>query len=631
MKNKLICLMLAVLMVFSVLAVLVSCTGGNDDVPPVDGKETDVPPTPGKDGKKDDENKQDTHDHVDADKDGKCDVCGVAYHQHVDENSDGKCDICGGSMIVKPIDSHGEEWWKDITYDTTSLIFQLTDCTNKEELPSGCKRFMAGEDASATGNLDNQVATRNADAAFYTKTNVKYNYYPDTAEYGWSQNINTIYQAVQTKTASTPDMFCNFMTDMLCASLKGSFANLYSAVRSEHNWMDIDAKGEIDFEDDYFESGYMDDLMSSLTLSLDKIYVVASDYFIDLIRAFFIVPVNRALYDSIAPTMIEDLNGDGEKNIKDFFAEVRKGDWNYERLAQYAGAIYRNDSGATEISLADRVGFAVDASSGLSTAGLLYTSSVSIIKKEYNVTKYDYDYSYPPTNQDLLDFAAAEYTLFGQTGVAAVTASAGATYGATALQAIRNRFADNMVLFGGVILLGSLEYEQYQNMKKTDGTGGFGIVPVPVYKAGDNYLTQIHVVGRAGAIAQCTQKFEQCTAFLQYQSTHSSQILDDYYNIELMYTTIDHSLQGNIDILRFIRSNVRTSFDKLFEDAIGFFYESTDPDAVNSRWHAILIGNKTYEGVPYRRTDMAQIYASLYQKKQANLQTLVQEYERLPD
>ena len=470
-------------------------------------------------------------------------------------------------------------------------------------------------------------------------------------------------QATNTKDDSTPDMFCNFMTDMLCASLKGAFANLYSRSRGTR-YIDIDAKGEIDFDDDYFESGYMDDLMASLTLSLDKIYVVASDYFIDLIRAFFIVPVNRYLFDSIAGATIADLNGDGKKDINDLFVEVRNGDWTYDRVITYADKIYRDDNTNSTQDLGDRLGFAVDGTSGLSAAGLLYTTSVRIIEKEWNQSLNngfgDYEYAYPEENEGLYALSDALTNLFSQTGIIAVKAKENSMYGNSALNQIRNRFASDKILFGGVCLLGSLSYDEYQDMK---GTGkGFGIVPVPLYHqyktsltaedayAGctlqngivvdaegtpvkDEYLTQIHVVGRAGAIAQCTEKFTQCTAFLQYQSTHSSQILDDFYEYELMYSISDTSIAGNMDILRYIRSNVRTSFDKLFEDAVGFFYSSISETSVQARWHAILLGNEAYGSAdtPFRRTNMREIYQSLRDQKQIYLTQLVGEYDRTPD
>ena len=193
----------------------------------------------------------------------------------------------------------------------------------------------------------------------------------------------------------------------------------------------------------------------------------------------------------------------------------------------------------------------------------------------------------------------------------------------TVLQQVRKQFSTDKLLFGGIIMLGSLEYSQYQSMKDGEN-GGFGVAPVPVYKAGDKYLTQIHAMGRAGAISHATTKFAQCSAFIQYQSTHSTEILDEYYWFNLAYDVVD-GLDGNVEMLEYIRSNVRTSFDKAFEDAIGFFFESTQDNSVKNRWHNILVDSK------YHLTNLREQYKNLYPTKKQNLEKLVNEYNVLPD
>ena len=50
----------------------------------------------------------------------------------------------------------------------------------------------------------------------------------------------------------------------------------------------------------------------------------------------------------------------------------------------------------------------------------------------------------------------------------------------------------------------------------------------------------------------------------------------------------DYQQNGNAEVMRFIRSHVRSAFDKAFEDAIGFFFKSTITDADARRWNSIL-------------------------------------------
>ena len=517
---------------------------------------------------------------------------------------------------TKPGKGESGEWWDDIAYDETSLIFQMTHCSNKEELSSGCERYLAGESAD-NGEIDKLVDMRNEAAYVDTNVNVTYRYYEDIDGNGFSQCINTIYNETLVTSTTSPDMYCNFMTDMLVASLKGSFSNLYSTKHGEGDYTGVNY---FDTKDD----AYMADLMSSLTLSLDKIYVIASDYFIDLIRAFFVVPVNVKLYNSIASDMIEDLNEDGAVDVNDFFEEVWAKDWTYTRLAQYCAQIYKEgEAGVTNASIDDTLGFALG-KNGLPAAGLVYTSSVVVINKTWNESRGDYDYAYPEENQELYDLSEAVKKLFESRGVMCVDGTAAASVGATTANlGVRTQFTKDKILFGGIILVGSIEYEAYQRMKGEDT--GFGLVPVPLYRDGseDNYLTQIHVVGRAGGIARGTKKFVQCSAFLQYQTEHSTDILNQYYDYNLTYEAAD-GLDGNVDMLKYIRSNVRTSFDKLFEDAIGFMYLNEDAESSANRWHTILCDNDY-------KINLREAYNAHAPAKHERLDDLIKQYDQLPE
>ena len=525
-------------------------------------------------------------------------------------------------------------------WDETSLIFQMTDNSNKEELSSGCKRYLAGEDDSFFESIDEMVAERNADAYAQTAVSVTYDYLPDTANYNWSANIENIFTLVNSQSKDRPDIFCNFVYDMVSTSLKGSFANLYSTERGTGN---LYGANYFDFAEAGFEDsgvGYMFEYMKSLTLSKFKMYCLSSDYFTDMVRAFFVVPVNLTLLNSIEVAeggvqgqFNSDRDGDGDFNVDDFYQLVRDMEWNYDTLAQFCNAIYADEGDANAegalADLSDRVGFAISSSSGLSSSGMLYTTSVIIIHRDWDDTRNDYSYYYPEDNPDLYAFCNSLNTLFNKTGVISVSDGQSGAYGATSLQAIRNRFAVNKVLFGGVICVGSLEYEEYLAMNESGD--GFGVVPGMLYRAEDpetgetdRYLTQIHNIGRIGGISASTTKFAQCSAFLNYMSNNSTDILDEYYNYKLQYDVAGGS-EGNVEMLQYIRENVRSSFDKAFEDAIGKFFNTVDEESNKNKWHTMIQNNF------FQMTTMETEYERLYDTKEQYLESLVKEYDILPN
>ena len=660
MKKRIVCLFLAVLMVLGSVSLLASC-GEEECTNHVDANHDGKCDTEGctqtlpvkhedknEDGKCDgcgktmETTEEEECEHEDEDYDGYCDICDeeveIEICEHEDENEDGYCDLCDEEM------NEGEEE-EIISYpwESQSLIFQMTHNTNENQLPSACERYLAGEDDSVSEGIDNKVRDRNNLATYYTGVTVKYLYYDDTPEYKWGQCVNLIESTVTSGTTKeAPDMYCNFVYDLVGASLKNCFANLRGTSRGTGDlaglnyfaFMDeeyinaynesIKAAEEGTYGVEFDDEGYMYEYMHSLSLSNRKMYILASDYFTDMIRAFFIVPVSIALLQDVGANITGDRDGSGAFDIEDFYDQVEAGEWTYDLLAQYSEAIYSSSSSSSGgCSLFDdKVGFAIS-TNGLAASGFLYTSSVTIIERAFDDTTNDYTYSYPSDNNDLYSFCDAATALFSKSGVCVVGGKDDfeSSWGDNNYEAIRNRFGGNHVLFGDIMLVGALEFPEYQELKDT-GTG-FGIVPVPVYREGDRYLTQIHNTGRPGAISAKTLKFVECTAFLNYQSTHSTEILDEYYNYKLQYDVAGGTeVYGTVEMLQYIRSNVRSAFDKCFEDSIAYYYSGEEN---TKKWHDMISEAK------YQRTTMRGEYATIAESKDTYLDRLTEHYVQLDD
>ena len=598
MKKRIFCLFLAIVMTVTMLSVFASC---GDDC-----------------------------EHAyDNDCDTTCNSCGETREvgEHVDADKNQKCDKCGAKVKGSGTSGGGgsEEEIIDYPWDSQTLIFQMTNNTNRDELPSACERYLAGE-STDTDEIDEMVAERNAECKYFTGITVTYLYYPNTDAYKWSANIERIETTVKSgATKDVPDMYCNFVYDMVGASLKSCFANLYSTSRGKGDLAGLNYFSFIaDGYSDEVNEGYMYEYMTTTTLSMHKMYILASDYFTDMIRAFFCIPVSVKHIEATGAKV----TGNSSYNLDDFYDVVRAGDWTYDTLAEYAKTAHVDDGSSDTAGqwLGDEVvGFAMS-SGGLAVSGLIYTTSVVIIHRKWDDTTNDWTYFYPDyADSDLGAFCLATSDLMVQPGIVYVRSSntPGMTeWGQTELLAIRTRFTQGHVLFGDIMLVGALEFQQYQEMKDD---GGFGVVPVPLYRKYDRegeqerYLTQIHNMGRPGAIAANTLKFVECTAFLQYQSTHSTDILNEYYDYKLQYDVVDGAQTGTVEMLRYIRSNVRTTFDKTFEDAIGRFYGTED-----SKSWASIISSKSFI------LDIRGDYRSIVDAKNVHLKNLEKYYTELP-
>ena len=601
MKKKLLCLFLAILMLVGSISVLTACGGGG--------------------GGEDDDPCAKTCQKIDENKDGKCDNCKKTIkHTHKDEDpKDSKCDVCSKDMSEVGGDEEYPtvEWIDD---DPIDIFFMMSKASDGQQNPSGCERYLAGEDLTAKENIDDEVAIRNSDAYLITNVNLTYDYYDDVPEYGWGKNIDIIFSTVKAGGTNAPDIYTTFTYDMVGASLKGSFANLKNTQLDIGNYFSF---LDEDYDEKVDNRGYMYEYMESVTLSQKKMYLLASDYFIDLIRSFYVVPVNIELLVSVGESITGEQDGIPGFSINDFYLDVEAKGWTYKKVMAYSEAVYYNSGVANDgEDLDDRLGFVVYG--GFVSSGIIYSTDITVINKVWNAEKNDYDYSYPESSPDLFNLFDAVEELMGATGVVCLNATNSPNYkehGNTIATAVRKRFCENEILFGGVIMLGAFEYEEYQKLKDSSG---FGVVPVPLYMENpgeeDNYLTSIHNTSRPGAIAKNTKNFTACTAFLDYQSTPSTHILNEYYDYNLQYNVVDGEEEGTVRMLQYIRKNVRSAFDKTFEDAIGVY--NAKPEV---RWSHIMETNGFSYGDELRKD-----YDSLRKEKEGYLTTLYNEYPKLP-
>lgn len=603
MKKKILCMLLALVMIVGAIGTLSAC-----------GKKDDGGTKTCENGK-----------HTDADKNNVCDVCkekieaSTGKCKHVDTDpKDGKCDKCDEKM-------EDDKQVIEYPWEETTLLFKYTNNSNNDELSSACARYLAGVYDGETDELDDLVLMRNADALTTTKVNVKYDYYDESAAYQWSSAVKAMVQELDPNSNATcADIYCNFVYDMVATSLNGCFANLLS---TQYGQGELKGKNYFAFtSDDYLEDGqefpdpeddmgYMYEYMRSTTLSKYKMYILSSDYFTDMVRGFFIVPVNISLLEQIGEKVCGDLDDSGEFDIDDFYKEINQNKWTYTRLAEYAKEF--SSSVDTVQSLHDTVGFALS-TGGLASSGIVYSTNVTVVKRDWSAEDNDYTYSYPDENNDLYTFVDNLKVLFEQPGVVAVYNNF-SDYGTSSLLAIRKRFSENFVLFGGIECVGALEEPEYNALKS--GTG-FGVAPVPLYEPveeGDTttYLTSVHNIGRPGAISAKTRYFAQCTAFLDYQSQNSADILEMYYTLRIQYGATNGE-RGTVDMLDFIRNNVRSSFDKTMEDAIGYKYNTGD-----ERWHSIIGAGKF-------QIDIRESYLAYIGDKQDNLEALRRSYDDYP-
>ena len=516
----------------------------------------------------------------------------------------------------------------EYTWSTTPLNVEISEHTASQELISRTRRYLAGEDASATEPIDDQVRTRNARAEAVTRTKIHYTYLPDTATYAWGKNMDRIAKEAKSGAETSADIYINFIYDMVGASLQKAFANLRSTTMygaAGKNYFEFMSPG---YDADVDDKGYMYDLMNSMSFSAKKMYVFASDYMIDTARAFFVTPVNIEMINGIDPSTVAQYNdGDDEFDIDDFYDNVVWDyRWNYQAVKVFSLSVAMQ-VGEEPSFINDTFGFALgSAVSGIHGVGMLYSTDVQIIQRELDDDGF-YNVSYPANAEDsgYAQFCDALSDLFSSPGVYDVYT--GSITNTPAMR-IASKFAANQLLFGGVICAGNLELPEYQTMNDTGD--GFAIAPVPMYREFDwdhdvdengvnrYYRTAIHNVAKMAGISYSTTKFKQASAWLDYQSTHSTDILNKYYEDKLQYGFAGNSLHS-VQVLEMLRDNEPNATDKIYDDAIrAYGFE-------DYRWCQLIRQAK------WRADDIRTKYTAAVMLKEGYLEQIRDVYDNLPD
>ena len=512
-----------------------------------------------------------------------------------------------------PFVAIGEEV-KTISAANRNIKIQLSAFGNAEKVSKNDK-YVAGPDSVVEGTtpeIQVMVYERNRTANELLGTTVDYVYWSDL---GWDAQWGRIETLVKGNDPETPDVFVDMIFDLGIAATKGLFKDVWSIPGSY-----------FDFEAD----GWMGSWMQSMSLTGDRAYIMASDYFLDVLRAMGVLPFNMTMMDANADKLAaailpegESLGADEELSAR-FFDFVEMGGWTWDVLAKLSAAIWEDTDGDGQDSIGDRLGFLGSGRTNMSSSLYLYSSSESLFEtkviedesSEYNGKQW----IYYPENSDVLGgiFDAIEALFSGKGTMAPNFPNEGATADNPGLAYHWIKFGQGETLFAGCCVLGALEDDAFQQMQDL-----YSVVPIPRVNATAQYNTVIHNVGDAGAINVNAHpdKAKAITAFLQYCTVHSGEIREEFLQIVTKYRTTVYN-QGTDRMFDIIYSHIIDGRDKSIEDMM-----RKGDGTSNYRWHVLIMqGNEFTHDSAF----LASQYAAAVAAKQAYLDDRLAVWYTLP-
>ena len=476
------------------------------------------------------------------------------------------------------------------------------------------QEYMAGPDnLNNAETVDRFVYERNHEAYELLGITVEYT---NGSGYAWGTAHSTIVNAINnTNSTIAPDMYVNMMYGMVGASLSGVFRDILS-IRGSY----------FDFE----QQGWLYSIMSDLSFSRERAYLLVSDYFFDTIRNLMVMPFNLAMIDDgdTNAELVAALAGsefESGSRLSDYlFDIVRDGKWTFDKLIEVCEAVYVDEDAATGDSAGDILGLYIDATGGNAASAFLYSSDVTFFTETTDANGGVTALAYPANGDTMNAVFQAVDRLMKAEGTQVVDGSLGTNSANTMLRAY---FAEGRVFTDGVELLGNFETAVYQiDMRDT-----FSVVPIPLLVEGedsDAYNTLVHNTAMVGGININSAKYLAISAFVQYCTEHekTQELKEEYLEGAMKYELVDYN-PGTDDMLSLIYDNIDSCRDMIIDNIV---YQqgglsARDLGVTDIRWHG------------YMRTDnygnaanFLSVYEALRSAKQAVVDTLLATWYTLP-
>ena len=335
------------------------------------------------------------------------------------------------------------------------------------------------------------------------------------------------------------------------------------------NFLSVAGAPYIDFDKDYWYSDYM----TQLSLDGRKMFQMAGDYFIDVLRSAH----SLYFYKSLA----QNYYGDGDL----FYNEVLGNTWTYDKFISYLSACYVDLNGNSERDIDDQYGLSVCQIWGPSIAFIISADLKYVDVGDDGITL-------AMNNQRSVTLLEKLYEIF----YSDATANAEKLKSSDAVNDSLRIFKEGRSMFLGYFRLGS--FEMLRDMEQE-----VGILPYPkLDDSQEKYVTSSHDTTEIGVIPITCTKFDTVCAVLEVLNRETQSIvLPAYYEtgLKVKYTRDDMSAQM-IDI---IHGNIGGSF----------------PLAYGDMMNNVFLKASFYEPLAAGKTDFASTYAKLEPKAQKSL------------
>lgn len=422
------------------------------------------------------------------------------------------CDNAGGKNDGG--DRVGDSW-EGVDFEGQEVNFCISVNQYEEATFPAADIYTRGPDTAGSNEVAKEVLARNAAAEKDLGVKIMYS----TRDLTYNKILDDVKSIVMTSAKDSPDIYNNDLNGLSWAMAEGCFWNVKNPGEGVKNYFD------------FKKDGWYEEYIKCMTFDQEKLYIVAGDYFIDMIRMAWVVYVNHDILQANANALPQ-----WAKTVDDFYATVEAGYWDMDDMIEICAAVH-SDGGLMGITERN------DPVVGLTThqvTHMVYPSSSGITL--YYLDKANGYKACVISDIDMFQKLANKYTEL--TTAKGVFMTAPQTIG----------IQDNTIHFTeGNVLFATQRLGEMESSALRDFQANKGLVPIPKWNsnAQEDYHTVIHNQVELAAILNTAKTFSASSALLQYLNENSKAVVNAYYEKGLKYKyNSDKNARAMMDLIR---------------------------------------------------------------------------------
>ncbi len=439
--------------------------------------------------------------------------------------------------------------WEGVDFGGATITVEVSGAQDSEGTFPACNIYTRGPDDGVTSDeVQKKVLARNSNVQ--KDLNIHVEYKPNSNLFV-DKVLEHVEKYVRGSADDAPDVLDNDIYGLTRAMMNGYLWNISnpglnpdgSDIHSYFIFTPDAPEGEEEDGEQKIKkgSGWYTEFMQGASFDPQKLYLLAGDYNLDIIRFAWVLFTNIDLFDTYYSSTEYGTYADFVEYILD------TDDFVYEHLQMLAQYGWKDlGSKKNETDLGDIIGLCLNA---VSPRIFHACSGFSMVEWSGGAEGKGTPSVYAPDSE-------------GANRLATLSEGYRELFNAIGVHYVSDVLSSTTEFFNGRIVLTVAKLGEMESSDMRGTTFTRGILPFPRYDYNSpNFITVVHDQAEVSCILNNASSFALASAYLQYLNENSADVMEEYYENGLKFKYNDS--QPVVEMIEYIKDHIRSPFDSV--------------------------------------------------------------------